>query len=145
MLSAVQMHTDLSIPALHMQLFPFMQPLIDSVQSAPCNLTLVAPVSANVLRAFRMAERRYCSGGSEWAQTDACVNTRQIIEIDRVAVDNARRLADMNMQGQTHAVGSGAMGTHEQLRRADGNSKHEDAEADHMAACAAWDSKARPS
>lgn len=97
---AAQMHTDLSIPALHLQLFPFMQPVIDAVKNAPCNLTLIAPASANVLRAFKMAYKRYCDSDSEWAGTDACTNTRKIIELDQVAVDNARKLADMNMQGQ---------------------------------------------
>jgi len=100
LLEAAQMHTDLSIPALHLQLFPFMQPVIDAVKNAPCNLTLIAPASANVLRAFKMAYKRYCASGSEWAGTDACTNTRKIIELDQVAVDNARKLADMNMQGQ---------------------------------------------
>lgn len=97
------MHTDLSIPALHMQLFPFLQPIIDAVKNAPCNLTLIAPASPNVLRIFKMAYERYCGGDSEWADTDACTNTRKIIEIDQVAVDNARKLADMNMQGQPRA------------------------------------------
>ena len=94
------MHTDLSIPALHLQLFPFLQPVVDAVKNAPCNLTLIAPASANVLRAFKMAYEHYCASDSEWADTDACTNTRKIIELDQVAVDNARKLADMNMQGQ---------------------------------------------
>lgn len=85
---AIQSHADLSIPAMHLSLLPFLQPLTAIMRNAPCNLTAVIPASAAILELESFYIPKKCRG--KWANTNACKTAQQLLQLDRVAVANAK-------------------------------------------------------
>lgn len=87
---------------------PLLSPaVVDVVSSPSCNLTLAAPASEMIVRMATRKIEKYCREGKRWAGSEACVTVKRILQLDRVAVKNARKIAKAQAKGQQRRKGAG--------------------------------------
>jgi hypothetical protein len=86
-------HPDLSIAAAHALFFPFMQPMLQSLNDSGDAVTVLLPASAAVLRQETYELNAFCGNSSNFQSTNACKATKAIVDVDTAVFENAQKLA----------------------------------------------------